>query len=85
MNKKVGSESAIEGGDEKLEREHRLPGIKDGDNLFLRSPLYFCRHKTNCTFCLGPSLSPLICVRSLESNFTSSCKNIQLQFVVTVV
>lgn len=53
MNKKVGSESAIEGGDEKLEREHRLLGIKDGDNLFQRSPLYFCRHKTNLTFCLG--------------------------------
>lgn len=32
-------ERAIEDGDEKLELEHHLLGIKDGHNLLLRSPL----------------------------------------------
>lgn len=43
-------ESAIEGGDEKLEREHHLLRIKDGDNLFLRSPLTSASTKQTALF-----------------------------------
>lgn len=43
-------ESAIEGRDEKLEREHHLLGIKDRDNLFLRSPLTSVTTKQTALF-----------------------------------